>query len=349
MFVLYIMWHPCKPHDKNDNTHEQLYGGGGATTAPPPTASNNQLMRSMCSGWLGTTVRWGGGQWRMRWRTTAAEETRWTAGGKGATTALTTITKNNIQQMSGGKGGWRRRLARSGTRWWRWWTMAKRWRTTVAEETGWAIGGGGGTMALMITKTTINKWAAAEAEDDDSWQEAEHGGGGGGATVVQRRRLRGKVMEAGAGRAGWRGVHYFFFSWRGWILPQSYPLQSCIKIGIFFLNSGVFFVTIGGRIRIGVILWSYLVILPPILPRILPQSYLPKKLLRLRPYCTYDLSWQTGPWKSRISLRSLTDHCRAGQKIRSPTWGIVGWSLLAEVWLIVFYTFYLSLIHLCVK
>ena len=32
-----------------------------------------------------------------------------------------------------------------------------------------------------------------------------------------------------------------------------------------------------------------------------------------------------------------TMYCRAGQKIRSPTWGIVWWSLLAEIWFIVVY------------
>jgi hypothetical protein len=67
-----------------------------------------------------------------------------------------------------------------------------------------------------------------------------------------------------------------------------------------------------------------------------------------RTYCMIDLSWQPGLWKLRILLRSLTDYCRAGQKIRSPTWGIVWWSLLAEIWLIVVYTFYLGIIHLCV-
>ena len=110
----------------------------------------------------------------------------------------------------------------------------------------------------QLQKTTINNWAAAEAEDNDGWQEARCGGGDGGVrTVVWWRRLHGKVMEAGAGRMGRRDVHYFFFSWRGRILPQSYPLQSCIKIGEIFLISGVLFVTIGGRIRIGTILWSY--------------------------------------------------------------------------------------------
>jgi hypothetical protein len=42
---------------------------------------------------------------RMRWRMTAAEETRWTVGSGGATMALTTMTKNNNQQVCGGKGG----------------------------------------------------------------------------------------------------------------------------------------------------------------------------------------------------------------------------------------------------
>ena len=41
----------------------------------------------------------------MRWRTTAAEETQWMVGGRGAIMALTTMTKNNSQQVWGGKGG----------------------------------------------------------------------------------------------------------------------------------------------------------------------------------------------------------------------------------------------------
>jgi hypothetical protein len=42
----------------------------------------------------------------MRWRTTAAEETRWMVDGRGATTmALTTMTNNNNQQVCDGKGG----------------------------------------------------------------------------------------------------------------------------------------------------------------------------------------------------------------------------------------------------
>jgi hypothetical protein len=41
----------------------------------------------------------------MRWRTMAAEETRWMVGGRGSTTALMTMTKNNNQLVCGGKGG----------------------------------------------------------------------------------------------------------------------------------------------------------------------------------------------------------------------------------------------------
>ena len=78
----------------------------------------------------------------------------------------------------------------------------------------------------------------AEEEENDGLQEAGRGGGGRGATVVQQRRLYGEVMEAGAGRAGRRSVHIFFFSWRGQILPQSYPLQSRLLIGEIFLFSG---------------------------------------------------------------------------------------------------------------
>ncbi len=56
----------------------------------------------------------------------------------------------------------------------------------------------------------------------------------------------GGVMEAGVrrqvgrgGRDGW-GIRYFFFSWQGRILPKSYPLQSCLKIGVFFDFWGYF-------------------------------------------------------------------------------------------------------------
>ena len=37
--------------------------------------------------------RGGGGGGATVWRTMVAEETRWTIGGRGATTALTTVTK----------------------------------------------------------------------------------------------------------------------------------------------------------------------------------------------------------------------------------------------------------------
>ena len=53
-----------------------------------------------------------------------------------------------------------------------------------------------------------------------------YGGGGIMETLVRR--------QAGRGRwDGW-GIHYFFFSRQGRILPKSYPLQSCLKIGVFF-------------------------------------------------------------------------------------------------------------------
>jgi hypothetical protein len=40
---------------------------------------------------------------RMRWRTTAAEEMRWTVGSGGATTALTTMTKTTINKCAAAK------------------------------------------------------------------------------------------------------------------------------------------------------------------------------------------------------------------------------------------------------
>ena len=61
-------------------------------------------------------------------------------------------------------------------------------------------------------------------------------------------------------------------------------------------------------------------------------------------YCTFDLSWQPGPWKSRILRRSLTDSIVwQVKKIRNPTWGVVWWLLLAEIiWLIVVYILHIS-------
>jgi hypothetical protein len=67
----------------------------------------------------------------------------------------------------------------------------------------------------------------------------------GGATVVRHWRLHGKVMEAGGrrqvgGRAG-RGVHIFFISWRGRILPPILPSTILPKIGGIFWIFGPFF------------------------------------------------------------------------------------------------------------
>ncbi len=54
-------------------------------------------------------------------------------------------------------------------------------------------------------------------------------------------------------------------------------------------------------------------------------------------YCTFDPKWQPGLWISRISCSFLWDYCRAGQKIRSPTWGMVWQWLLAKICLVVDY------------
>jgi hypothetical protein len=162
----------------------------------------------------------------------------------------------------------------------------------AAEETRRMVGGGGATTALMTTtttKTTINKWAAAEAEDDDGWREAGRSGGGGRATVVWWRR-RNSTMEDGAevedrlGGTG-RGAHFFLDEY--YLNPNLYNLAK--KGGYFFWFLGEVFAMIRGRIRIGVILWSFLVILSSILPRILPQSYLKS-------------CWDYGPqtWKRKI-------------------------------------------------
>ncbi len=122
--------------------------------APPPTASNNQLMRSMRSGGLGTTVGWDGGWQRMRWRAMAAEETRWTVGGGGATMVLTTMrqitTKNSNQQMSSGRAkdddGWR--------------------------EAGCSGGGGGVT---VVWRRRRNSAMEDGAEVKDRWGSARRG------------------------------------------------------------------------------------------------------------------------------------------------------------------------------
>ncbi len=56
-------------------------------------------------------------------------------------------------------------------------------------------------------------------------------------------------------------------------------------------------------------------------------------VVRISTYCTFDLSWQPGPWKSRILLDSLTDYCRPGQKNKKSHLGhslmiIIGWDMI---------------------
>ena len=150
MAPLQTTWQKWQPTCNNS----QLYGGRGATTVPPSTASNNQLMRSSR---LRTMVWWGDGQWQMRWRMVAAEETRWTVGGRGATLASTSITKNNNQQMSGGKGGWQRWLVRSRARWWRWSTTNEVEDNGCWRDDGWWWRGHNGVDNNYKKQQSINE------------------------------------------------------------------------------------------------------------------------------------------------------------------------------------------------
>jgi hypothetical protein len=92
------------------------YGGGGAIMALPPTANNNQLYAQQR-----TSINC-----KMRWRTMAAEETRWmekqqwygngqstTVGGGEATRMLTTMT---TKQQSINVQWQRRRMKMAGKR-----------------------------------------------------------------------------------------------------------------------------------------------------------------------------------------------------------------------------------------
>jgi hypothetical protein len=113
-----------------------------------------------------------------------------------------------------------------------------RLRTTAAEEmrqmeqrtskySWWQRGNNDADNIDKKQQSTNVQWqrwrmyAAAEAEDDDCWQEVGHSGRGRGATVVwQQRRnsftIRPWRMDVDNGRGGAeRGVHFFFFSWRG--------------------------------------------------------------------------------------------------------------------------------------
>jgi hypothetical protein len=83
----------------------------------------------------------------MRWRTSAAEETRRMVSGKGATTKLTKMTKNNSQQMCGGRGGGRVRQQR-----WRTTTAGERWGTVVEAEERLLYGSGEETMQWRMER-----------------------------------------------------------------------------------------------------------------------------------------------------------------------------------------------------
>jgi hypothetical protein len=71
------------------------------------------------------------------------------------------------------------------------------------------------------------------------------------------------------------GPECLFFLFLAGLNPTSNPtlINPNINRAYFLGFWGGIYVMIRGMIRIGVILWSFLVILPPILPRILPQSY----------------------------------------------------------------------------
>ncbi len=149
--------------------------------------------------------------------------------------------------------------------------------------------------------------AAAEAEDNDGWGEAGRSGGGGGATAVRWRRRNSFTIrpwrmevEDGRGGPGPAGCSFLFLFLAG-LNPTFNPtLYNTTKNrGYFLWFWGEIFVTIQGSteigrigVRLGVILWSFSVILPPILPRILPQSYL-------------KICWDYGPERVECSQNSF--------------------------------------------
>jgi hypothetical protein len=146
---------------------------------------------------------------------------------------------------------------------------------TAAEETRRTVGGGGATRALMTTKKNQNQQMSGGRGGGQRWLAR------GGAQWWRRKSDCCMAAEEKQHHGGWSGgrrqVGRHEAEWSLFfrqILHQSYPLQSCLKRGYFFLFLGDVFATIQGRIRIGVILWSFLVILPLILPRILREPRL---------------------------------------------------------------------------
>ncbi len=130
-------------------------------------------------------------------------------------------------------------------------------------------------------KTTVNKCAAVEAEDEDGWEEAGHGGGGGWAAVVRWWRRNSFAIRSWRMNVkdGWGCFHFLFLGGVKSYL-ESFLDKTCPKPRdfSFFWVGGLGW--IWGRIRIGAILWSFLVIQPWILLGILLQT-IPQNLLRL--------------------------------------------------------------------
>jgi hypothetical protein len=106
------------------------------------------------------------------------------------------------------------------------------------------------------------------------------GGGGSGGTVVRRQKrsclaIRSSRMEVDDGRGSVHSV-----SWQGgdkFLNPTLSPTSTkpAQNLGYFFhFGGGGGLGRIEGRISIGVILWSFFVILTQILPRFCHKSYL---------------------------------------------------------------------------
>jgi hypothetical protein len=82
--------------------------------------------------------------------------------------------------------------------------------------------------------------------------------------VAEETQLCNKVMENGGGRQAAGCIHFFFLGGVESYL-ESYLGKSCPKPRDFFhFGGGDVLGRIQGKIRIGVILWSFLVILPQI-------------------------------------------------------------------------------------
>ncbi len=176
-------------------------------------------------------------------------------------------------------------------------------------------GGRGATTTLTITtKTTINKCAAAEAED-------VCGGRGkgqrrlvrGGAqwwrqrsnccAAAEEKQLWDKAMEDEGRRQVGRGMGVHFF-------PTFNPTSQIVsKIrGNFWDFGGVFLLwfEVGlGLVGLKVILQSFLVILHPIIPWILPQSYLKS---------CWDYGPEIGNHSIEGSNATQTQYLHRGQK-----------------------------------